>query len=74
MSELLSFPSSNYDDQVDSTVYALAWIGENPRWQGNVVKRSWLHYYTALPADQKYKRVFMSWDTALKDGGQCPKT
>jgi hypothetical protein len=46
---LLSFPSSNYDDQVDSTVYALAWIGENPRWQGNVVKRSWLHYYNELP-------------------------
>ena len=31
LSELLSFPSSNYDDQVDSTVYALAWIADNPQ-------------------------------------------
>jgi predicted phage terminase large subunit-like protein len=28
--ELLSFPNSKNDDQVDSTVYALAWITENP--------------------------------------------
>jgi predicted phage terminase large subunit-like protein len=74
LSELLSFPSSNYDDQVDSTVYALAWIAENPRWAGNLIKRSWIHYYTALPEDQKYKRVFMAWDTALKDGGQSDWT
>jgi predicted phage terminase large subunit-like protein len=32
--ELLSFPNCRYDDQVDSTVYALAWITENPRWTG----------------------------------------
>lgn len=32
--ELLSFPSVKHDDQVDSTVYALAWITENPRWTG----------------------------------------
>ncbi len=32
--ELLSFPNAKYDDQVDSTVFALAWITENPRWTG----------------------------------------
>lgn len=32
--ELLSFPNSKYDDQVDSTVFALAWITEDPRWTG----------------------------------------
>ena len=32
--ELLSFPIGKYDDQVDSTVFALAWITENPRWSG----------------------------------------
>lgn len=69
LSELLSFPSSNYDDQVDSTVYALAWIGENPRWSGTFIKRPWIHYYAELP-DQKVKRIIMAWDTALKDGGQ----
>jgi predicted phage terminase large subunit-like protein len=74
LNELLSFPSSNYDDQVDSTVYALAWVAENPRWPGNLIKRSWIHYYTALPQDQNSKRVFMSWDTALKDGGQSDWT
>ena len=70
LSELLSFPSSNYDDQVDSTVYALAWIAENPQYTGTLIKQSSIHYYTDLPEDQGYKRVFMSWDTALKDGGQ----
>ncbi len=74
LSELLSFPSSNYDDQVDSTVYALAWIAQNPRWPGNLIKRPWLHYYTTLPDDQHSKRIFMSWDTALKDGGQSDWT
>ena len=74
LSELLSFPSSNYDDQVDSTVYALAWIGENPRWHGNVVKRSWLHYYTELPNDQNPKRIYMACDTTVKDEGQSDWT
>lgn len=32
--ELLTFPNYKKDDQVDSTVYALAWITENPRWSG----------------------------------------
>ncbi len=32
--ELLSFPNSKHADQVDSTVYALAWITENLRWIG----------------------------------------
>jgi predicted phage terminase large subunit-like protein len=70
LSELLSFPSSNYDDQVDSTVYALAWIGENPRWPGNIVKRSWLHYYRELPKDQGSGRVYMAVDTTVKDEGR----
>jgi predicted phage terminase large subunit-like protein len=69
LSELLSFPSSNYDDQVDSTVYALAWIAENPQYAGTFFKRSSIHYYDSIPEDQRYKRVFMAWDTALKDGG-----
>ena len=32
--ELISFPNSKYDDQVDSTVFALAWITSNPQWHG----------------------------------------
>ena len=30
--ELLAFPNSKYDDQVDSTVFALAWSMLNPPW------------------------------------------
>jgi predicted phage terminase large subunit-like protein len=30
LSELISFPNSKYDDQVDSTVFALAWVTLNP--------------------------------------------
>lgn len=74
LSEMLSFPSSNYDDQVDSTVYALAWITQNPRWAGNLIKRPWIQHYDALPKDQKFKKVFMSCDMALKDGGQSDWT
>jgi predicted phage terminase large subunit-like protein len=70
LSELLSFPSSSYDDQVDSTVYALAWIAENPQFAGTFLNRSSIRYYESLPEDQRYKRVFMAWDTAIKDGGQ----
>jgi predicted phage terminase large subunit-like protein len=70
LSELLSFPNAKYDDQVDSTVFALAWIGANPRWAGTLIKRSWLHYYTALPKDRNYECYFMSWDTPLIDGAQ----
>jgi predicted phage terminase large subunit-like protein len=32
--ELLSFPNSKYDDQVDSTVFALAWSTLNPPYRG----------------------------------------
>jgi predicted phage terminase large subunit-like protein len=74
LSELLSFPSTYYDDQVDSTVYALAWIDENPRWAGTIIKPEWIHYYAPLPEDQKIKRIVMSWDTAIKDGGQSDWT
>jgi phage terminase large subunit-like protein len=70
LSELLSFPSSPYDDQVDSTAYALAWIGANSRWSDTVIKKPWLHYYATLPEDQGGKRIFMSWDTALMDSRQ----
>lgn len=70
LSELLSFPSSSYNDQVDSTVYALAWLAENPHPSGAIIKRDSIHYYTDLPEDRRYERVFMAWDTALKDGGQ----
>ena len=41
---------------------------------GNVVKRSWLHYYTDPTKDQKPKRIFMAWDTTVKDGGQSDWT
>ena len=30
MQELVSFPNSKNDDQVDSTVFALAWTTQNP--------------------------------------------
>ena len=32
--ELVGFPNSKNDDQVDSTVFALAWSTVNPRWYG----------------------------------------
>ena len=32
LTELLTFPNSKYDDQVDSTVFALAWSTLNPSW------------------------------------------
>jgi predicted phage terminase large subunit-like protein len=32
--ELISFPNSKYDDQVDSTVFALAWSTLNPPYRG----------------------------------------
>ena len=32
--ELLSFPNSKYDDQVDSTVFALAWVTPHPPYRG----------------------------------------
>ena len=34
LKELISFPNSKHDDQVNSTVFALAWTTENPRWIG----------------------------------------
>lgn len=70
LGELLSFPSHKFSDQVDLTVFALAWIAANPKWAGTFIKPSWLHYYKSLPKDQESKRVFLSWDTALRDGGQ----
>ncbi|MGE3993004.1 phage terminase large subunit [Pseudorhodoplanes sp.] len=70
LSELISFPSVSYDDQVDSTVYALAWIANNPIYSGTIIKPSWFHYYTELPQNQQGKRVFMSWDTPRKDDAQ----
>jgi predicted phage terminase large subunit-like protein len=50
-------------------VYALAWISENPQYPGAFFKRSSIHFYDSIPEDG-YKRIFMAWDTALKDGGQ----
>jgi predicted phage terminase large subunit-like protein len=32
--ELITFPNSKNDDQVDSTVFALAWSTSNPQWPG----------------------------------------
>jgi len=66
LSELTSFPSTSYDDQVDSTVYALAWIGDNPQFVGSIIKRPWLRYYTTLP-EVRVKRVFLAWDTNRTD-------
>lgn len=34
LNELISFPNSKHDDQVDSTVFALAWTTANQRWTG----------------------------------------
>lgn len=74
LNELLSFPYTRHDDQVDSTVYALAWIGQNPIWSGNHIKKSWIRYYHPFSEDEKLRRVFMAWDTARKDGGQSDWT
>jgi len=45
--ELLSFPASKYDDQVDSTVFALAWSTQAPRqiWTSKSLKN--LETFTA---------------------------
>ena len=74
LNELLSFPYTRHDDQVDSTVYALAWIGQNPIWSGNHIKKSWIRYYHPFSEDEKLRRVFMAWDTSRKDGGQSDWT
>lgn len=34
LKELISFPNVRNDDQVDSTVFALAWLTANPQWPG----------------------------------------
>ena len=34
LKELISFPNSKHDDQVDSTVFALSWMTSNPQWPG----------------------------------------
>jgi predicted phage terminase large subunit-like protein len=34
LGELISFPNSKYDDQVDSTIFALAWSTSKPRYFG----------------------------------------
>jgi predicted phage terminase large subunit-like protein len=34
LTELVTFPNSKYDDQVDSTVFALAWSTLKPSWPG----------------------------------------
>lgn len=34
LKELIAFPNSRFDDQVDSTVFALAWLTANPQWAG----------------------------------------
>jgi len=42
LAELTSFPNSKYDDQVDSTVFALAWSTSGPRpygWTDEGIKR-----------------------------------
>lgn len=45
-------------DPVDSTVFALAWIGANPRWGGALIRRPWIHYYSSSPESLTRKRVF----------------
>lgn len=34
LSELIGFPNAKNDDQVDSTVFALAWMTDNTHWSG----------------------------------------
>jgi phage terminase large subunit-like protein len=41
LTELLTFPNSKFDDQVDSTVFALAWMTSNrsrSRWNNERLK------------------------------------
>lgn len=42
--------------------------------EGGIVKEPWLHYYTMAQAEgidpSKYRKIFLSWDTANKTGEQ----
>lgn len=49
--ELTSFPQSKFDDQVDSTAQALAWISEAGREPGIIT------YYRELVAEQERRRA-----------------
>jgi predicted phage terminase large subunit-like protein len=57
--ELLSFPNSKYDDQVDSTVFALAWVTER-REPGIIGFYRQQAEQTAKPASDKPK-MFRVW-------------
>ena len=46
LAELLAFPNSKHDDQVDSTVFALAWVTQHG------VEPGILTYYRRLVEDQ----------------------
>jgi predicted phage terminase large subunit-like protein len=37
---------------------------------GGMIKQKWFRYYTALPERKPGHRIFMSWDTAAKNGAQ----
>ncbi|HEY1982084.1 MAG TPA: phage terminase large subunit [Xanthobacteraceae bacterium] len=55
--ELLSFPNSKYDDQVDSTVFALAWMTENmsrPLWDEKSL-RGLAHFYNVVAFGQRFR-------------------
>ena len=47
LTELLTFPNSKYDDQVDSTVFALAWSTLNPSWRWTEKSLEGLARFTA---------------------------
>jgi phage terminase large subunit-like protein len=51
INELTSFPQGKFDDQVDSTAQALAWISEAGREQGIIT------YYNELAEEQKRRHA-----------------
>ena len=54
LTELLTFPNSKYDDQVDSTVFALAWSTLNPSWPWTKKSLEGLAQFTEALAFTRY--------------------
>jgi predicted phage terminase large subunit-like protein len=54
LTELLAFPNSKYDDQVDSTVFALAWSTLNPSWPWTKKSLEGLAQFTEALAFTRY--------------------
>jgi hypothetical protein len=71
--ELISFPNAKHDDQVDSTVFALAWITANPEPAAiRFVKAEVARIGKASPARNDRKRVWVApgpthWQFTMND-------